>query len=227
MKRAVFPEEISKSQMFTLSSLPETIPVFPLPRVILLPRFRIPLNIFEPRYLAMLDDVLKSPDRLVGIIQPLSERAGETKVQAIGCAGKIVEFSETEDKRYITSLKGVIRFRVIEMVSGFSPYLKGKMSWDEFENDLKPEESMKGFDRSRFLELVGTYFKTKGMTDQWERLKSTKNERLVDLLSIICDFDIEEKQALLETPTLDERREILEALISISLHSDAKRRTLQ
>ena len=213
--------------MFTLSNLPEAIPVFPLPRVILLPRYRIPLNIFEPRYLAMLDDVLKTRHRLVGIIQPRSEEEGETELQAIGCAGKVIEFSETEDGRYLIALNGIIRFRVLEVISGFSPYLRGKMGWNEFEDDLKPVESMKEFDRNQFLKLSGEYFKLKGMTDQWERLKPAESERLVNLLSIICDFDIEEKQALLETPTLDDRREVLESLIRIALHTGIKGNTIQ
>lgn len=213
--------------MFTLSNLPDAIPVFPLPRVILLPGYRIPLNIFEPRYLAMLDDALKTQHRLVGIIQPRSEREDETELQSVGCAGRIIEFSETSDGRYLISLKGIIRFRVLEVISGFAPYLRARMGWDEFEDDFKPASRMKGLDRNQFLKLQRDYFEAKGLADQWEQLKSSSCERLVNLLSIICDFDIEEKQALLESSTLDGRREVLESLVTFALHSGSRGNTIQ
>ena len=110
--------------------LPGKIPLFPLPGALLLPRARLPLQIFEPRYLAMLEDVLKTPDRLIGMIQPRPVPDGAPRLAAIGCAGRVTAFSETEDGRYMITLAGISRFRLIREISGFAPYLSGEVGWE-------------------------------------------------------------------------------------------------
>src|SRR6056297_139574 len=139
--------------------LPEIIPVFPLPGALLLPRSRLPLHLFEPRYLAMLDDTLKTPGRLIGMVQPhkVPGRDGGTGLHTIGCVGRVTQFSETEDGRYMITLTGLSRFRVIEEVDGFTPYRRAKVSWSGFERDLGPAELDPEFDRPPFLGLFPSF----------------------------------------------------------------------
>jgi Lon protease-like protein len=205
--------------MFTqVADLPDTIPVFPLPGALLLPRARLPLHIFEPRYLAMLDDTLKTSQRLIGMIQPMDTPGeGEKRLHTIGCAGRITAFSETEDGRYMITLSGVSRFRITREVSGFSPYLKADVNWSGFERDLGTVEHDAGFDRGSFLALLRRFFDDKGMQTEWESLSQAEDELLINSLSMLCPFDPEDKQALLEAPSLETRRETLVTLIEYAL----------
>ena len=136
--------------MIKQTELPDTIPIFPLAGALLLPRSRLPLHIFEPRYLQMIQDALKTDGRLIGMIQPnpLPGRDGPG-LYSIGCAGRITQFSETEDGRYMITLGGASRFRMIKEVEGFSPYRKCDVNWDGFERDLGKEETDPGFSRDR------------------------------------------------------------------------------
>ena len=115
--------------------LPGKVPLFPLPGALLLPRAKLPLQIFEPRYLAMLEDTLKTPDRLIGMIQPRPRPDGTDALAAIGCAGRVTAFSETEDGRYLITLTGISRFRLASEISGFAPYLSGEVRWEDFTRD--------------------------------------------------------------------------------------------
>ena len=136
--------------MIKPADLPDTIPFFPLPGALMLPRARLPLHIFEPRYLAMIEDCLKTPHRLIGMIQPRATPGGEPRLQAIGCAGRLTGFSETEDGRYMITLSGASRFRVKEEVQGFTPYRRCLVDWAPFGRDLGPAEDDPGFRRARF-----------------------------------------------------------------------------
>ena len=128
------------TRRFALADLPEVIPVFPLPGALLLPRARLPLNIFEPRYLAMLDDVLRSDHRLIGMVQPYEGPAPQPKLHVIGCAGRVTSLSETEDGRYLIALTGVSRFRIGGELDGFTPYRRIRAEWPDFAADLGPAE---------------------------------------------------------------------------------------
>ena len=145
--------------MIKPADLPDVIPVFPLAGALLLPRARLPLNLFEPRYLQMFDDALKTDARLIGMVQP-NEVAGRdgNGLHMIGCAGRITQFSETEDGRYMMTLGGVSRFRVIKEVEGFSPYRKCEVNWDGFDRDLGDVEQDVVFDRKPFLKPVEQVF---------------------------------------------------------------------
>src|SRR6056297_797279 len=136
--------------MISKTDLPDVIPVFPLPGALLLPRARLPLHLFEPRYLAMLDDVLKTSNRLIGMVQPY-ETPGGGRLHSIGCAGKVTAFSETEDGRYMITLSGASRFRITEEVEGFTPYRRCKVNWSGFDADLGPTERDPAFDRPAFM----------------------------------------------------------------------------
>ena len=199
--------------------LPGLIPVFPLPGALLLPRARLPLHIFEPRYLAMLDDALKTETRVIGMIQPdsFSEREGGSGLHKIGCAGRVTQFSETEDGRYMVTLTGLSRFRVKQEVESFTPYRRCEVSWEGFEWDQQGTEHDPGFNRSSFLGLLDRYFDDRGLSADWETLKDADDELLINSLSMLLEFDPEEKQALLEAPSLQTRRETLVTLIEYAL----------
>lgn len=199
--------------------LPDKIPLFPLPGALLLPRARLPLQIFEPRYLAMLDDVLKSRDRLIGMIQPRPGSDGQPRLAAIGCAGRVTAFSETDDGRYMITLAGISRFRLLREISGFSPYLSADIRWEGFERDRGPLEEDPEFDREAFLRTLGRYFESQQLATDWESLKEAGDELLVNSLAMLCPFEPEDKQALLEAPSLAARRETLVTLMEFALRS--------
>jgi uncharacterized protein len=212
---------VEVTRLFSPADLPAVIPIFPLPGALLLPRARLPLNIFEPRYLAMLDDTLRTEHRLIGMIQPIAipEGKGAGRLHQIGCAGRVTSFQETDDGRYLITLSGVSRFRLGEVQDGFSPYLRATVDWNSFERDLGRAEVDEGFDRTRFLAVLARFFETAQLSSDWTSLKLADAELLINSLSILCPFDPEEKQALLEAPTLTTRRETLVTLMEFALRS--------
>jgi uncharacterized protein len=203
--------------MIPRGELPEKIPLFPLPGALLLPRARLPLQIFEPRYLAMLDDTLKTPERLIGMIQPRPTPDGGQALAAIGCAGRVTAFSETDDGRYMITLTGISRFRLLREISGFTPYLSGQVRWDGFERDRGAEEADPGFNRVAFLDLLRRYFMEEQLSTDWDSLKDAEDELMINSLSMLCPFEPEDKQALLEAPSLQTRRETLVTLMEFAL----------
>ncbi len=204
---------------FNQTNLPQTIPVFPLPNIFLLPRARLPLNIFEPRYLTMLDDTLKTDHRLIGLVQPRPGPPGtdEQQLHQIGCAGRVTSFKETTDGRYQITLSGISRFRIIAQNTGFTPYIRADVDWESFHRDLGKVETDSGFDRSGFLQLLERFFQKTELATDWDNLKATDEELLINSLAMMCPFKPEEKQALLEAPTLQTRRETLVTLMEFAL----------
>ena len=207
--------------------LPKVIPVFPLPGALLLPRSRLPLHIFEPRYLAMLDDALKTRSRLIGMIQPQQSGGDAPRLYKIGCAGRLTGFSETEDGRYMVTLSGLSRFRVVEEIDGFTPYRRCRVDWTGFDRDLGPQEKDTDFDRAAFLALLERYFEEMGLSTDWEGLQEAEDELLINSLSMLCPFEVEDKQALLEAPSLPTRRETLVTLIEFALRGGGLEERLQ
>jgi len=209
--------------MLKLSNLPDTISLFPLPGALLLPRAKLPLHIFEPRYLAMLDDCLKTPTRLIGMIQPRGVPSGQKgRLHAIGCAGRVTSFSETEDGRYMISLSGISRFRILEEISDdTTPYRQARVSWSGFSADLGRAEVDPSRDKDAFLRLAARYFEMMSPTTDWQSLKDTDDEFLINALSMLCPFSPEERQALLEAPSLATRRETLATLMVFALRGSS------
>ncbi len=204
--------------MISVADLPEAIPVFPLPGALLLPRARLPLHIFEPRYLAMLEDCMKTKERLIGMVQPREVPEGvERRLHTIGCAGRLTGFSETEDGRYMITLTGISRFRMLREVDGFTPYIRAEVDWSGFERDLGPAERDSGFKRERFLDLLSRFFASQSLSTDWDSLKEAEDELLINSHSMLCPFEVEDKQALLEAPSLSTRRETLVTLIEFAL----------
>ncbi|MBT9247185.1 LON peptidase substrate-binding domain-containing protein [Gemmobacter fulvus] len=214
--------------MIKAADLPDVIAVFPLPGALLLPRAKLPLHIFEPRYLAMLTDCMKTDGRLIGMIQPRDvPGSAERRLQAIGCAGRLTGFSETEDGRYMITLSGISRFRVREEVQGFQPYRRCAVEWAPFTRDLGHAEQDAAFDRDGFLLLLGRYFQAMNLSTDWGNLKDAEAELLINSLSMLCPFEPEDKQALLEAPSLATRRETLVALMEIALRGGTEGERLQ
>lgn len=213
--------------MIKLADLPETMPVFPLPGAILLPRARLPLHIFEPRYLAMIEDCLKSDRRMIGMIQPRLGMGDAPPLSAVGCAGRITSLSETEDGRYMITLTGISRYRVVEEVSGFVPYRRCRVDWLPFADDLTGADSEPDFPRAAFLEKLSRFFKVRNLGVDWATLREAEDELLVNALAMLCPFSPEEKQALLEAQNLGERRRVLETLIAFAMQTGGTDEVLQ
>ncbi|WP_017998692.1 LON peptidase substrate-binding domain-containing protein [Paracoccus sp. N5] len=206
--------------------LPEVIALFPLPGAVLMPRTRLPLQIFEPRYLQMVEDVLKTPSRLIGMIQPAA--AGLDALAQVGCAGRIVAFSELDDGRLMISLKAISRFRLIELRPGFTPYLRGQVDWADYASDLSPEpEQDPGFHRAEFMARLGRYMEQRGLSTDWESAEATDDETLVNSMAMLLPLAPEEKQALLERQTLAGRRQLLDGLLEYALHGGDNEETIQ
>jgi Lon protease-like protein len=185
------------------------------------------LHIFEPRYLSMIEDCMKTPSRFIGMVQPYKSRGGETKLHSIGCAGRLNQFSETEDGRFMVTLSGMSRFRIKEEVEGFSPYPRCHVSWDGFERDLGKFEQDENFDRSVFMAGLKRYFDDRQLSTDWETMQEADDELLINSLSMLCPFEAEDKQALLEAPSLSTRRETLATLIEFALRGGAGEDFLQ
>ena len=199
------------------AELPPEISIFPLNGVVVFPRSKLPLNIFEPRYLAMVEDALKTSTRLIGMIQTRKTPDGNDKLHHIGCAGRIVSFDETDDGRYMVTLEGISRYRFVEEKESFAPYRIAQVNWESFKNDIGRSEIDEEFDRPSFLNVLFDYFKALDASSNWENLKDIEEEHLVNSLSMACPFNTEEKQALLEAPSLQTRRETLMALMNFAL----------
>jgi hypothetical protein len=215
---------------YSLQNLPSEIPLFPLPGALLLPKSKLPLNLFEAKYLAMLNDVLKTEDRLIGMIQPISTppgAKGSRQLHQIGCAGRIISFNESKDGRSLITLEGISRYRFKSFSDGFFPYSKGTVSWDSFTEDLDTTKPDKKFNRPIFLKILSRYFNAAQLSSDWSSLKEADEELLINSLSMLCPFDPEEKQALLEAPNLECRRETLVTLMEFNLQGGVDEETLQ
>ena len=199
-----------------ISELPETVPVFPLEGVLLLPRGQLPLNIFEPRYLQMFEDAL-GKGRLLGLVQPYDDEGGTDNLQRVGCLGRISSFSETDDGRMVVSLTGVARFAVAEELNVLTPYRQIRADYRPFESDLIADVGSIDVNREGVLDVLKRYLEANGMSADWPAIESSNNEALVNSLCIISPYGAQEKQAMLEAATLAERAEILIALTEMVL----------
>jgi Lon protease-like protein len=202
----------------TPEELPSEIPVFPLSGALLLPRGQLPLNIFEPRYLAMIDAVLTG-DRIIGMVQPVAgpESEDEPALQAVGCAGRITQVAETGDGRYVLTLTGVARFRIVEELHVDSAFRKCRVDYTEFAADLTPRVGEDEVDRGAVVQALRDFAKANQIKVDWDAIDEAPNEALVNALSMMCPFGAPEKQALLEAPDLRTRAEVLVAITEIEL----------
>jgi Lon protease-like protein len=196
------------------ADLPQVIPVFPLDGSLLLPRGQLPLNIFEPRYLNMVDDAIAG-DRIIGMIQTFGGTRARPMLAPIGCAGRVTSYAETSDGRYLITLTGVMRFKVVNELSVQTPYRQIRADYAAFEEDLRGPGDDSIFDRHRFLAALKAYLRRHSLDVDWETAEAAPEEALINSLSMALPFEPAEKQALLEAPDLGERREALTALLEI------------
>ncbi|WP_420470141.1 LON peptidase substrate-binding domain-containing protein [Brevundimonas sp. FT23042] len=197
------------------ADLPQVIPVFSLSGVLLLPRGQLPLNIFEPRYLNMIDDAMAG-DRIIGMIQPSGGPPRLPGLSPIGCAGRITSFNETSDGRYLISLTGIARFRVAAELPVQTPYRQVRAAFDAWADDLvAPPAGEGGLDRDGLLEALKAYLETRGLDIDWDTAETAPPEALVNSLAMALPFEPTEKQALLEAADLDNRAAVLTALMQI------------
>ena len=205
-----------------MSISPEHIPLFPLTGALLLPKSRLPLNIFEPKYLEMIKDSLKSDHRLIGMIQPVENQEKNStfkdieKFYKIGCAGKITSYDELDDGRYMVTLTGFSRFFLVGLKQNQSSYLLAKIDWSNFSVDLGNNTEKEMPNTDPFFSIIADYFSSNKISTDWNTMKNADQETLINSLSILCPFKSYEKQALLEAYSLDDRRKVLTALMEIS-----------
>ena len=196
--------------------LPAVIPVFPLDGAIVLPRSQLPLNIFEPRYLNMIDDAMAG-DRLIGMVQTKDGMTGERpSLHDVGCVARLTSFSETEDGRYIITLSGLCRFRLGRELSAPTPYRQVEAQFTPFEHDLAASEDDPGFDRGAFVGALKRYLDARGLSVDDEAVTQAPLEALANSLSMALPFDPPEKQMLLEAADLPARLDILQTMLTIN-----------
>ncbi len=207
-----------------IKKLPKSIPLFPLNRVLLLPKAKLPLNLFENRYLHMFDHALAN-NRIIGMIQPKGRGLSDSDTKnpnlyEIGCAGRITAFSETNDNRYELILKGVCRFRMKKEKKITNGFRSAEVSWDEFKQDYETLSLVNPKKRKDFEALMKIFLKKISISADWEMVETTNDEDLVNMISMCCPFDVSEKQALLEAKTLSERLEILTSLMQMGINEN-------
>jgi Lon protease-like protein len=203
--------------------LPAEIPVFPLPGALLLPQGRLPLNIFEPRYLAMTEDALAA-GRMFGMVQPDPARPeAETGpgLYGIGCLGRLSSFSETEDGRLLVTLTGLIRFRLEAELPPRRGYRRVRADYGPYRADLDCKPEPGEFDRKELLGALKPYFRARGIEANWAAVEQTGDALLVTTLAMVCPFDVREKQALLEAGSTGERARMLVAMMQMGTHGNA------
>ena len=201
----------------SFEQLPATLPIFPLTGALLLPGGRLPLNIFEPRYLAMVGDALKG-ERMIGMVQPQEGQgdAGEPPVYRTGCAGRMTSWSETDDGRYLITLAGVARFDIVEELPRDGLYRRVVPDWRRWRGDLDEGEALAPGDRQRLLAALKPFFEHQGISADWQAIEASPGERLVTTLAMACPFAPREKQALLEAGGVGERARLLSGLMEMA-----------
>ena len=214
-----------RHQFHAIDQLPGRIPVFPLARALVLPGLQLPLNIFEPRYLAMIDDCL-AQDRVIGMIQPHAVQAGgavpigpggldRPALYQIGCLARLTSFRETGDGRYLITLDGICRFRIIDELPVTTLYRQVVAGYQEFAQDMQPATSIDA-DRDQLLRHLKQYLAHQSLSADWKAIEAATTEALVNSLTLSCPFEISEKQALLEAPDPTARANILLTLIQMA-----------
>ena len=197
----------------SIVELPSRLAVFPLTGAVLFPQTQLPLNIFEPRYIQMINEVLSTPDRIMGMIQPNLSKTDlkSNELKKVGCAGRISSFSETGDGRYLVTLTGLIRFEIAQELDTTTPYRQIMTNYENYQEDLKPSNT-ENIDRKNLLFLIKKYLEQKNLLIDWEIIEQSPTEQLINYSGVLVPFEPEEKQLLLETKTLFERCKALESL---------------
>ena len=200
--------------------LPDIIPIFPLKGVVLFPDTYLPLNIFEPRYLKMIDQAISNENRLIGMIQPQNTKEADDKLTffRVGCAGKIVKFEETDDNRYLITLKGLSRFNLISEKTNDHNFVEANINWESFSKDLNI--NIKSFDFSTLKTTLKSYFKSKNIKANMDAIDTFNDYNFVDQIKMICPLTNDEKQLLLETFSINKRKKLLQTILDSYINED-------
>ena len=212
-----------------MKNLPIIIPVFPLSNFIIFPKTTVPLNIFEPRYIDMINDSMRS-DKFIGIIQPKSSNNADKlpELHDVGCLGKITSFRETNDGRYIIEIKGLIRFETIKEVQSDKKYREYEIDFNKFYNDLdEKSEKIKFSDLELIFKDLKSLFEKKGFIINWKALEKQNLDETINALAMASPFSLEEKQMLLEAKNLDERKNQITKILKTYTHDMFNNSTLQ
>ena len=210
-----------------INDLPKEIPIFPLSNFIIFPKITVPLNIFEPRYIEMVDDAMKG-NRTIGMIQPIKSKLNIPNLYKIGCAGKIISFSETEDGRYLIVLSGVSRFKITEELETKKLYRKFKVDFNDFLYDLEEKtQEIKFSDLELIFKNLKSLFNKQGYIIDWKELEKKSLNQTINALAMASPFSLEEKQILLETNDLSERKQKLEQILSTYNFDNFNNKTIQ
>mgnify|MGYP000023460824 FL=1 len=210
-----------------MKQLPKTISIFPLSNFIFFPQTTVPLNVFEPRYIKMIDDVMKG-DRIIGMVQPKKSNQTIPILYNVGCAGKIISFNETEDGRYLIVLDGISRFKILEELNNDKLYRECKVNFDNFSNDINNQkEEIKFSDLELIFKNLKSLFNKQGYTINWKELEKQSLDQTINALSMASPFSLEEKQVLLETINLNERKLKLEEILKTYTFDNFNNKTLQ
>ena len=193
----------------SLDDLPKKIPIFPLTGAVLFPKTQLPLNIFEPRYVQMLNAALATPHKLIGMIQPIA--GSDNSLKKVGCVGRVTSYNETDDHRYLITLSGIIRFEIENELDTTTQFRQVEVNYENFITDLKSED-VTNVDRETLLKLIKKYLKNKSLLADWDIIQQTPTEQLINYSGVLVPFTPEEKQLLLEAKTIMGRSRALEAL---------------
>ena len=207
--------------------LPKIISVFPLSNFVIFPNTSVPLNIFEPRYIEMIDNSMKT-DRIIGMIQPKKQKGSIPQLYNVGCAGKITNFNETEDGRYLIVINGISRFKILKEINNNKPYRECEISFDEYIEDTKENyNEIKFTDLELIFKNLKTLFKKKGYLINWKELEKQSLDQTLNALVMASPFSLEEKQALLETININKRKIELEKILNTYVLDEFNNKTIQ
>tara|TARA_B100000686_G_scaffold225665_1_gene232858 strand:+ start:163 stop:798 length:636 start_codon:yes stop_codon:yes gene_type:complete len=208
------------------NNFPNKIPIFPLSSAIFFPRTILPLNIFEDRYIQLVNDAMKE-NRMFGMVQPKSRKGSSPEVYKIGCLGKIISFNETKDKRFIISLSGIIRFKIKNEIKKEKLYRSFEVDYSEFLNDLEEENQMINYDKEDLLKKIRFFFQKINYPIDYNELVKLNLDQLVNTVGMISPFSVEEKQKLIETIKIEDKLKILSEIISFNLLDFEENKTVQ
>ena len=201
--------------MDEINKLPSTIPIFPLSNFIIFPNTTVPLNIFEPRYIQMVKDTLATNHRLIVMTLPLPEKSNGSEIYKLACAGKLISFEETLDGRFLISLSGIMRCRLLDTLEEKGGYRRMKVDFTDYLDDMRPNDIK--IERNGFFKTLRSYFDMKGLSADWKAIEKCEDEKLITTLAMLCPFSDAEKQTLMEANSLNERAKLMKVILEMSI----------
>tara|TARA_B100000678_G_scaffold63734_1_gene51962 strand:+ start:142 stop:783 length:642 start_codon:yes stop_codon:yes gene_type:complete len=213
--------------MERIENLPKKISVFPLSNFIIFPNTSVPLNIFEPRYIEMVNDSMKT-NRIIGMVQPKNQKKNIPELYSVGCAGKITSFNETDDGRYLIVINGICRFKILKEINNNKTYRECEISFDEYNEDTNEKNNeIKFTDLELIFKNLKSFFKKKGYIINWKELEKQSLDQTINTLAMASPFSLQEKQVLLETININNRKIELEKILSTYVVDEFNNKTIQ